>query len=530
MKSKTPKKFKNKLGQRQLVTQDDFYVEATEYEEQAERWMLSDIKKSLRFYLQALEAYQRGLNASKATSEGTYNIMYNQTRLFLNIYTEYLANNGYINLLQYVKLEDVSGISNLTLPLPEIVQRFEDVYQQFFDQHTWDLVSNLLTCYSSLLESTDMYKVTGDYIIQLSSKFVELTQNSVEYQLAELQSWNSIEDNEEQDDDLRKDLINDGSESLPKDGSGISVTPNQNEPNDLEENMEMSDQVTPATLSEVLVNGFKFVQCLMEIIIENRLGKPSDVELNPVQSNFLEHIANKFTLQLSDIYKTSCTSFPLDQKEIEIVLMVNEGLKITVSGDIDHLERYINAIAPSSDSDTDLLLAKVDILAFALSCIEEDDNLEVQWKACGMLGKVLNETRSMLSTLRQDIMSGKLRSRNDHLSLLVFQLCDVLVNLSDNELRRWVIKRSQENENSSTLDILMKNAKTFLINASKIAERPCGLEECIVDKLKRNYIYNQAQARLSLLDSQGEITTDMTSIPDVISDHPFYRKFYSRKS
>lgn len=529
MRNKTPKKFKNKLGQRQLVTQDDFYIEATEYEEQAERWMLSDIKKSLRFYLQALEAYERGLNASNATSEGTYNIMYNQTRLFLNIYTEYLANNGYINLLQYVRLDDIPEMSRLTLPLPEIVQRFEDVYQKLYDQHTWDLTSNLLTCYLSLLESTDTYKLSGDYMIQLTSKFVELTQLSVEYQLAELQSWNSVEENEEHDDDLQRDMINDGMESLPKDGSGISVAPNQNESNDVEENMEMSDQVTAATLSEVLVNGFKFVQCLMEIIIENRLGKLSDVILNPVQSNFLEEMANKFTLQLSDIYKTSCASFPLDQKEIEIVLMESEGLKIIATGDIDYLERYISGIMPSSDLDTDLLLAKVDILAFALSCVEEE-NLEVQWKACGMLGKVLNETRSMLSTLRQDIISGKLRSMSDHLSRLVFQQCDVLVSLSDNELRRWVIKRSQEKNNSSTLDVLMKNSKTFLVNASKIAERPCGLEECIVDKLKRNYIYNQAQARLSLLDSEIEITSDMTSIPDVLSDHPFYRQLQCRRS
>lgn len=127
---------KHKKEQKALITQEDFYLAAIDCEEQADRWLLSDIKKCLRFYLKALEHYENGLTALDSTQEGKYNIYYNETRLFLQIYTDYLANNGYINILQYVKMDDMPDLSNLVLSLPQIIQRFEIVYETFPEQRT----------------------------------------------------------------------------------------------------------------------------------------------------------------------------------------------------------------------------------------------------------------------------------------------------------------------------------------------------------------------------------------------------------
>ena len=131
---------------------------------------------------------------------------------------------------------------------------------------------------------------------------------------------------------------------------------------------------------------------------------------------------------------------------------------------------------------------------------------------------------------------------NEQLSHVTFQLCDVLVNSSDNELRRYAIKRSsglqQTPEEARTLEILMKNANVFLSNAVAISSKPCGLQETIIDKLKRNYIHNQAKERLFFLqhleqnfnggngDDAVASSSPSTLKFDMPPDHPFYSHYF----
>lgn len=96
-----------------------------------------------------------------------------------------------------------------------------------------------------------------------------------------------------------------------------------------------------------------------------------------------------------------------------------------------------------------------------------------------------------------------------NLSNVVFQLCDVTITAASNELRRYDI-RVKKNGSTATVDnvqsILLKNAKTLLTNAQIISEKSCGMQETIVDKLKRNYIYNEAKNKLALLVSNEELS------------------------
>jgi len=112
-----PKKTKGKNKtepKRELTNQNDFYEQGTFEEEQAERWLLSDVKKSLRYYVEAFKMYELGLSCMKESTERTiYNISYNESRLLLQIYTDYLANDGYINILQYIKLDDIPNVNEI---------------------------------------------------------------------------------------------------------------------------------------------------------------------------------------------------------------------------------------------------------------------------------------------------------------------------------------------------------------------------------------------------------------------------------
>lgn len=518
MKVKAPKKFKNKLGQRQLATQEDYYNEATEYEEQAERWILSDIRKTLRFYVQALELYEKGLDAPEATAHNTYSIMYNETRLFLQVYTDYLANNGYINLLQYVRLDDIPNVSQLALPLNEIVRRFELVNERFPNERTWDLDSNLLTCYLILIESAESYNLTGEDIVKLTGKFINVSQRCIENQFSELKSWNGGLETDESN--YERDSL--GSEGHARDGTGVLT--NSHQQGEMSESMEIADQITTDTLSEALSNSFKFIQSLIEIITDARLENTNPPTITSIQLNYLEDLIGKYTLQLKDVYQTVSKSLTLDDKHIHIVLEANKGTEFIANADMHSLEEYVNETLNSPDVSAELLLAKVDVLNFALASIEGGGDLSTQWNLCSLLNSLLTRARKILAESRVTI-TAKMSAVGDQLSSVVFQQADVFVTSSDNELRRWKIKRAQDqesNSNSKTMDILMKNAKTFLINASKVAERPCGLEENIIDKLKRNYVYNQAQARLAILEGRGQ-ATESSDISELFTDHPFYK-------
>lgn len=515
---------KNKPGKRPLVSQDDFYVEATKYEEQAERWLLSDIKKALRFYVQALDMYEKALNAPEATTRRTYNIKYNETRLLLQVYTDYVASNGYINLLQYVRLDDIPEVSKLALPSTEIVKRFEQVYAQFPNDRTWDLDTNLLTCYLTLMESSDTHKLSGEEIVELTTKFIELSQRSLEFQLTELRTWEDF--TPEEADDSSFEAGSTGAKSTPGDGSGVVSHPDQPEGT---ESMEVADQVTAQVLGETIASGFSFLQSVMELVVEGRLGGGDQGTLNLVQLNFLDDMVKKFGAQLMDIYATACETLTLERKEIDIAIEADRGIQLIANGDLDSLQSYVNETLAAPETSIEVLLAKIDVLNFAVSCAESSSNMQTQWQICSLLSKLLSEAAKRLARAIQDSRASKFSSAGSQTSQLVFQQCDVLVASSDNELRRWTIKGQEAQDgvnNSRTMEILMKNAKTFLINASKIAQQHVGLEETIVERLRRNYIYGQAQTRLSLIEKnpQGSVIAD---ISDLVAEHPFYQQISS---
>lgn len=494
-----PKKNKNKVEQRQLITQDDYYDEATDYEEQAERWLLSDIKKSLRFYVKAFELYNHGLSAECVTEKGTYNIYYNQTRLLLQIYTDYLANNGYINVLQYVNLDDIPNLSSVLLSLPQIIEMMEVIYNQVPVQESWDLQFNLLTAYAALVESQDKFSLNGEEVLQLTDKFIKITQNLMKYIIEELSNWSNTSDNDEEP--VNKPVLSDS----VKEDLGDST----------DEIMEVSDQITTSSLEDVIANGFKFSELLIEQIIDDSTSV--NPTLNLIQINYLKEIVDKFILQLNDVVETSKQQFRLSLVDINLSLFSLQGVKVIESQDMTNIKSYVTIIPQDS---LEVQLLKIDLLQFVINLIDTQNQEQEKWKLTTLLNSNMTSARTALSTLRSELQNGN----NDRLSRTVFQLCDIYVNSSDNELTRWIIKNC-EPDSERVQTILMKNAKTHLTNAMKIAEKPCGLQENIVDKLKRNFIFNQAKSRLTALEVGTVSPQDATNLADLIRDHPFYRRF-----
>lgn len=312
--------------------------------------------------------------------------------------------------------------------------------------------------------------------------------------------------------------------------------------------MDVSEQVTPSSLTEVLANSLKFNHALMELVIESKISNEKNVEtkiLNPIQINFLEDTTNKFYLQLRDIIDSISAAIPLDLKEIGLAKTLIEGLNIISSGTFESLQDFVLQTASFTDlldekdvqGKIDLSLIRVDIVEFAILCLN-DYSSDASWKLSGLLTKVLTEARTLLTDYRNQILFLKNQTLNEQLSHVVFQLCDVLVNSSDNELRRYAIKESTEKSQKTpggahTLNILMKNANVFLNNAVAISSKQCGLQETIIDKLKRNYIHNQAKERLLFLqrleqksnEDDGTSASPTAMTFDMPPEHPFYSHY-----
>ena len=518
---------KHGTAKRQLVTQQDYYEEATNVEEQAERWLLSDVKKALRFYLQAYHLYEAAAaqGMGEATEDCTYNVYYNETRLLLQVYSDYLGNEGYINVLRYLNLDDIPGLSAILLPLQEVVARLESVYEQYHNsmQDTWDLQSNLLTAYLMLLESAEICGLDGTGIVQLCDKFIPLAQDLISQQIDELESWR--ETSISQESESRRQETREFEEQSLTTESAVSSEGDY---------MSISDQVTVDTFTEVLVDCYKFVESTMEVIIESRVeaSGAEEIALGVEQRRYLEEQIEKFYLEVDDVVATTSKNIPVELKDINTIKLEIAGLRVIADGNIELIKEYMD-VQNVTGSDLRTKLMKIDLLDFTVACTPAD-NFQGLWELTTMLSKLLSSAEAELSKERTETLGAQVfdQERADRLSSVVFRLCSLYINSSDNELRRWVIKKNQNDYSpdagaDKVLNVLMRNSRTLLSNAMKIAEKPCGMQETIVDKLKRNYVYNQAKMRLSILNSDGmseipDSSNHFNDIMDLLRDHPYY--------
>ncbi len=537
-----------------FVTQEDFYLEATNLEEQAERWILSDIKKTLRFYIQASELYTKALHCTNEASQANrYNILYNQVRLYLVVYTEYVAANGYINILNYINnLEELVGLDQIIFTLPEITQKFESVLQECTsDNSVWDLKFNLLTCYLLLIEGINGvnpgigWELDGAQVLTLfQEKFYPCFRELVDDIITSLKEWSEIQQSTDaelnnglDEKGFQKDALQD--QQASNDGTGVKHM----QDSDQQETslMEVSDQITPDTLIETYTIAYKLIEAITALIVESKYNGKNAL-FNDSQIFFFVDALKRFQAQLEEPLLDGQDQQIVDSLDINLSKFSIYGQLMLLEGNIQkesltkYLEEFELPFGQYNDQEIDIkiLSVKADLIETILSTLDDGQqitpaNVEEQWFFSSMLSKIYQTISKQLNERRGDVISGKIRGLSDQLSNIVFRQCDIIINASDNDLLRAFLMSIRNPSETRTIEILQKNARTFLTNAMKIAERPCGLEECIVDKLKRNYIFNQAKNRLAILNN--ELARDqLHQSPDMlaqISDHPYYMRLLS---
>ncbi|AMD19430.1 HBR529Cp [Eremothecium sinecaudum] len=502
-------KAKNKNGPssnvRTSITQDDLYEEAVKLEEQAERWILSDVVKTLRFYSKAYETYEQALKVDSGSISDSYNIYYNETRLLLKIFTEYTGANGYINVLKYVNLSGVPGLNEILLPLSAIIQKFEFVVSEFPDHCSWDLYFNLMTCYLTYAEYVD--SPAGSELVSISTRFIELSHQVLRMHSEALADWSSPENNSP----TAKEIQKQNTDVDLRTGAGIRHnTPSQSET----ELLVMFDGITPQTFIDTLVTTYKFIYAITEILMDFKSDPVQDI--NEAQVNYLEDLIAKFLNQTDDAFGSLSFTDTLDVSELQLARRAINGLQVAATGQLETIKEFLNQ---STTTEMEVLLSSVDLLQAAYPFVPKMQ----QWELCCLLNTTLKSCQDMLSTESNSIKSGKSKQM-DQLSVTVFRLCDVMVSRADNEIRRMQIEQASTTEKSMEIsdktEILHKNAKVLLEGAMEIAKQPCGLREYVIDKLKRNYIFLQAKLRACVIS--GDNGYDSDELHDLLSSYPQY--------
>ncbi|AGO10302.1 AaceriABL154Wp [[Ashbya] aceris (nom. inval.)] len=476
------------VEQQRCETQEEFYERAIQLEEQAERWILSDVVKSLRFYSQAYTAYEQGLFAREPTDNDTYNILYNQSRLLLKVFSEYRAADDYIDLLSYVNLDAVPEASSILLPLPAIVSKFEAAVARFPEKCGWDLYFNLLTCFLMYLEAADEVPEFETSYARFEAMAYELLQRMQR----EIESLEPLQAKEE---------------DLPPSGEQPAVASMESSTT---ETVEMMDSASPQGLADSLVLIYRAVQLALEAALDGARFSLPDPDIR----NRLLLSASRLRNNVEGAHSFACGLAGADTKELRLARHSLECLDALLATDLARFEALMQSADPA---DIDAQLCNVDLLQTATTYIQD---LDTCWKLCGLLDRTLRTCQELLTAERSRIISTQ--SDLHRLSPTVFRLCDVLTSRADNDVHRLYIQKQGAAE-TGVLRILYKNARTLLGNSAAFAQKSCGFREYVTDKLKRNYVYHQAQRRLLFFDGQGgEATEAHTAVHEVMLQQPYY--------
>ncbi|KAL6948513.1 hypothetical protein ACO0QE_000981 [Hanseniaspora vineae] len=551
-----PKKSKNASArkvEKVLQEQTDFYEEGVELEELGERWILSDIKKTLNFYYQAVTTYNAGLQCTVNQSDKTsYNIAYNRLTLLLKLQSEYKHVNGDTDILVYVV-----GLAPdlLSMLFPEnmvcqLLSQFDELMVQSESNGlaTWDLYYNYLTAILLFLNTRDSYMadVTGAEIVQLSDKFSYIFKKLIDYHV---EFFDSIQPNIlSEEEKTRQELLE--YPNLEKDeflksssfdvntGEGIRLannnTPISNDSNantnkqsqNMTEFVESSSSMSWESYFDTLTVANTFVNEILELIISHNSteshagGSQLTITGNDFQKNYIINSMNKLHSQIIGLFETSRASLqqpfveqaPATDSTKELTLSLRYTDYLTHYSEYSYLWNKLNEVDPQTCDSPDYLLNEIDFLRLVcnLDNVATFFSAEDRWSMVTKLDKFLVRAIQLVSKEKSNIAIGLIKDRDNELSPLTTTLSRLYIRRSENELNRLSLQKqkyeslqaslqvSQEEQQKQmesaekTITVLQKNVVMLCTNAINVAKQSCGVREYINDKLVRNSVYQEA--------------------------------------
>lgn len=503
---KTPKlgKRAQALLQKQLKPHDDdspstfeeFHDAGADNEESGDRWLGSDLAKSLRFYQKAYVNYLDALSCAPS-SPPNWDCSYNCARLLFHVYHTYTVGDG-VNVQDLSNVDEVfaRGSRSVLQPLSFII----DSHRQLLEliQNSGQIASPDLQFNTAiaLTEAIEVHLCMEDtpfsVLVLFAQEAINLLHHLLETQLndmaqfiSELQLAFTNEQNGMDHANMPQDEFKPkGSEQFTNDDSVI-------QPIDLLETVVAAYKLSTAlkeaanTLQEVGIAAETMLR--LDMISEPiaQLLAESCCE-NSASRN--ELIANISTEQAIELQLAHAYSKAVMVEDFETLLSFWKNPQFPELAErfmsaSDSIQHYIDR------GDIHLASANSDVATaetFSRGLQQISQNLK-------RAQELLSER---LSTLRKSPSQIGLGS-------LIAQISEVCIYRADTDLQRSQIRGIPVCEKNS--HILLGNAKTLLKNAMTFANTSGGLRERAAETALRELQKAAAVARLCLLDGKTSI-------------------------
>ncbi|KAL6454151.1 hypothetical protein SBY92_003610 [Candida maltosa Xu316] len=454
------------------TTASEFLEQGSIDEESGDRWLGSDLAKSLRFYDKAY------LNYAQATRlDGSLiDAYYNASRLLLHVYQivkKVPESNSIImeNKLILNIAQNAGQVSN------DLLYNYAIVNLEWLElQKEDDLVS-----FDSLIE---VYKkISGIFEQLLKQQTEELTRfvQDLENIDSETSSLNTVGQN---------------------DNSNPSPTQ--------EELISEDGVIQPTDLFETVLSAYKLIQVIFENASSNdiipslnqlvlSLLDVNDTISHKLITNYSE--ASHITEMVSNISSSQINELKLIKLNI-VGLMETDPIKVIdmwtsdqeVTNDV--AEKYMIA----SDN-LQSLLDRNDINLTAINNHGNESDKDVFWKILTFQNNMLKKAQELVNNQMQTEKKNNLQSYE--LGSLIGQLSEIIIARADIEVQRSSIVDYPTSVNNH--QVLFNNSKNLLKNAMNIANLNGGLRERIIEKIHREQCKLEAVFRLCLLEGKTSI-------------------------
>ncbi|KAK6458203.1 uncharacterized protein RJT20DRAFT_126162 [Scheffersomyces xylosifermentans] len=488
----------NDAASKDPVTAEDFLEQGSIDEESGDRWLGSDLAKSLRFYQKAYTSYLRSIRLQSESNMDSY---YNSARLLFQVYYQYFKTEG-VNIYDLKNVEEALGgdDNSVVQNLANIISAHETAMRVANNLRApvpLDLVFNTAVVYTEAIEvEQENPNSNFNQLLEVTHQAQILFLNLLEQQVSEFQKFSQ---------ELKEVDYNDPYET--------PEVINSSEPHEQSKQEEYtSDEVVqPVDILETILASYRLVQAILENVTDFTEQNPRVLELiNPLLSKS-DEIAKTLIEEYSDLAanKNEMVSNISEEQISELKVAKNYILGLTLNDFEQLFELWANAELPNTSerfmSAADNIQSLLDRNDLTLAFVNSSENLEAKslfWKALTSMSTNLKKAQDILNSLLTE--KKKTPSGVDlGLGALVAQISEVIIARADIELQRCQVTGYEPAEKNA--QILLQNSKTLLKNAMNIANTPGGLRERVAEKLQREKKKVDAVIRLCVLEGKTSL-------------------------
>ncbi|KAI3404245.2 hypothetical protein KGF56_003006 [Candida oxycetoniae] len=482
------------------VTPQDFFDHGSSEEESGDRWLGSDIAKSLRFYQRAYTAYRKCISLSSVPIPDAY---YNSCRLALQVYLLFNDCGGLRRMIEsrcgLQNIEEVVHASDsIVMDLPQILNLHLESLQVVKDQEG-DLLFNTLVVYTEIMESEAMQEEIHENMVTCFKNATTIFDKLVKKQVEELESFNS-----------KLLSIDTAINTAPSSSQQQQQQEQQQQRQEEEELYESERVVQPVDLFETVILGYRLVQAIYENTDKSYLETTHSLtQCLSTMDEISRELINKYSTQtcnrnemLDNITSHQISELKIIRASITGLTMMANVQQVMEMWSNFFLQEVEVEIAEKYMVCSDNIQSYLEREDISIEGLKNNDEQQLLWDALRFQNTQLKKAQELL----QETLAIKKRAPSGvelGIGSLIVQISELMIARVDINLQMSLLDLPIAAQNRKVLE---QNVKNLLKSAIALAGSQGGLRERQIEKFNRYQKRNEALFRLCLVN--GETSLD----------------------